>query len=479
MLVFGLIALTAGILAAEEAASPWGELARQDIEAAYNTIEAGHAGPVDDQNPSFAEAMVIARNEALARASDVESFDSYRMVLMGFADAFADGHLFIDFSLQRDQIGWPGFVAMRRGGHTVMRFAQDADDRTLEGARILSCDDRSADTIIAQNALPFRAAGEIEAAYARAAPYAFIYERNPFVTLPQVCEIETVGGEQQDQRLQWRWIETERWDALREEILGGAEPYGLSEYAPNRYWLSLPSFFPTGEDVTRLEALIDQLGAESETLLTAERLVIDVRGNSGGNSSWGRRIATALWGAEYLESRAPARRQRVFWRASQVTLHQVDALMSYNREIGQDHLVEYYERIHAGVAEAVEAGDPLWLESRGATRRAARTADNPMFADVIVLIDEGCASACLDFLDLLRPLDGVRFAGAETYADTIYNESMTESLPSGVARLVYTIKVIRDRPRGHNEPYGPDIGYEGADWSTEALQAWVETLPTE
>ena len=53
---------------------------------------------------------------------------------------------------------------------------------------------------------------------------------------------------------------------------------------------------------------------------------------------------------------------------------------------------------------------------------------------------------------------------------------MAEPLPSGLARLSYSMKVYRGRTRGHNEPYIPHVAYEGGDWSTPALQLWLSSL---
>ena len=93
------------------------------------------------------------------------------------------------------------------------------------------------------------------------------------------------------------------------------------------------------------------------------------------------------------------------------------------------------------------------------------------------LTDYGCASACLDAVDLLKAMGAVQ-VGQETSADTVYMEIRGKTLPSGMASLSIPVKVYRGRPRGHNVTYRPDHPFEGSIADTAALEAWIPTLPT-
>lgn len=48
-------------------------------------------------------------------------------------------------------------------------------------------------------------------------------------------------------------------------------------------------------------------------------------------------------------------------------------------------------------------------------------------------------------------------------------------LPSKLGHLAYPIKVYRNRMRGHNQPYDPDIAYQGNIDDTDALGQWFLT----
>ena len=47
-------------------------------------------------------------------------------------------------------------------------------------------------------------------------------------------------------------------------------------------------------------------------------------------------------------------------------------------------------------------------------------------------------------------------------------------LPSKIGYLQIPLKVYRNRLRGHNQPYQPDIVYEGDIKDTPAVEAWLK-----
>jgi len=69
--------------------------------------------------------------------------------------------------------------------------------------------------------------------------------------------------------------------------------------------------------------------------------------------------------------------------------------------------------------------------------------------------------------------------GKTTAADTLYMERRHLKLPSGLAEIWFPIKVYRNRQRGHNEPYSPDIKYPGDLQDTANLKKWIQFLNLE
>ena len=94
---------------------------------------------------------------------------------------------------------------------------------------------------------------------------------------------------------------------------------------------------------------------------------------------------------------------------------------------------------------------------------------NPVAGHVYLLTDGACFSACLDFVDLVRPLPGVQHVGLPTSADTVYMEENGAKLPSGLSLLSYAQKVYRHRARPSNVWYRPAITWPGGLMSDTAV----------
>src|SRR5690606_12075864 len=105
-------------------------------------------------------------------------------------------------------------------------------------------------------------------------------------------------------------------------------------------------------------------------------------------------------------------------------------------EIGQ-----WAIRIRDEVSAAVERGQPIWRQREdgqdgpipvggGLTQRRPQGA-SPLPAQVYVLSNGTCASACLDFSDIVLHVPGVRLIGADTAADGLLMEVRQQQLSSG------------------------------------------------
>jgi hypothetical protein len=113
---------------------------------------------------------------------------------------------------------------------------------------------------------------------------------------------------------------------------------------------------------------------------------------------------------------------------------------------------------------AARASGEAWVLQPGSSRprltradSAARHARLRRPVEAIALVtDEACASACLDFADLVRSVPGAVHLGRTTSADTVYIDTGWHKLPSGNL-LFLPLKVWRNRTRGNNEALVPDV----------------------
>ena len=97
---------------------------------------------------------------------------------------------------------------------------------------------------------------------------------------------------------------------------------------------------------------------------------------------------------------------------------------------------------------------------------------NPVKAKIIVIIDKGCGNACLTFIDQLKAMkhDVILF-GQTTGADSVYMEVQKTDLPSKKGIFYFPMRVYKNRLRGNNIPYYPDIFYaDDSSNNTETLQ---------
>ena len=84
-------------------------------------------------------------------------------------------------------------------------------------------------------------------------------------------------------------------------------------------------------------------------------------------------------------------------------------------------------------------------------------------------------SACLDFIDEVKAVDSKAIlVGETTKADSVYMDVRIVDLPSGIGQFQFPIKVYRNRARGHNVPYVPDVAYPFGMNASEDKENWLQ-----
>lgn len=474
-----------GSALAQDAPTPapedWGAALAQDARAFHDLIIDSHPGPVDDENPGFNPHLEAGLAKALARARTADSYEDWYFALQEYSASFDDGHLGL-----KDWAGmghvwtahWPGFLTGLRTGpdgerHEVV-FSRDAA-APPEGAVLIACDGRPAGDLAAE--IIGRSAGRWSLPSRRAvyASSLFVDQHNPWVRRPEQCEFR-LGTETRPYRLTWRELP----DAVRDEGFAAARsprftaPIELRAWSGGQ-WIGLGGFNgdPASRDGLALTALQAAVEARADEIRQAPAVVFDLRGNGGGSSAWINALATTLWGEAEVRARSPEA-EAVDWRTSEknlATIEEYKVLMGSNPEV-----LAWLTTIADGLRAAREAGRPLWRQAEEeAAAPAAPAGASPMKARTWVLTDSGCASACLDAVDLLKAL-GATHVGQETSGDTAYMEVRDEPLPGGrvVARI--PMKVYRGRPRGDNETHAPVHEWTGALGDTAGIETWLAGL---
>ncbi|WP_121875987.1 S41 family peptidase [Umboniibacter marinipuniceus] len=325
-----------------------------------------------------------------------------------------------------------------------------------EGDIILACDDKSITTLLEDTVFKFRGSG-ITPRENAAAPWLFTQHGNPFVDAPISCQ---VVGDDSARRLEWSSIDSSGW---RSGAPGQQKWGGQFEYINHNdvAWIKLPSF--NNRVATQLQALYSQVESDLDKLRTAPLVILDVRGNGGGNSQWGVKFSQLIWSPQYVEAYRRSSASSVEWRVSEDNAAHVESFGRLN------------------LAQTMRASIPdggALLRQDIPQRQPSRDIDAPLTGNVIVLMDSACVSACLDFLDLLSSFEGISFVGEETSADTNYIEVRRTFLPGYRFRAVIPIKVYRDRIRPDGGSYSPTIHFpndldRGSD---KAVLDWLRTI---
>lgn len=460
----------------------WGAALAQDARAFHDVILDSHPGPVDAENPGFTPHLEAGLALALERARTTDSYEDWYFALQEYAASFDDGHLGL-----KDWAGmghvwtahWPGFLTGLRTGpegerHEVV-FSRDPA-APPEGAVLIGCDGRPAGDLAAE--IIGRGAGRWSLPSRRAiyASTLFVDQHNPWVRRAEQCEFR-VGTETRAYPLTWRELP----DAVRDEGFAAARsprftaPIELRAWSGGQ-WIGLGGFNgdPASEDGVALTALQAAVETRADEIRQAPAVVFDLRGNGGGSSAWIQALATTLWGKAEVEARSPEA-EAVDWRTSEknlATIEEYKVLMGSNPEV-----LAWLSTVADGLRAARSEGRPLWrhVEEEEEAPAAPPAGSSPMTARTWVLTDSGCASACLDAVDLLKAL-GATHVGQETSGDTAYMEVRDEPLPGGRVVARVPMKVYRGRPRGDNETHVPVHAWTGALADTAGIEAWLAGL---
>lgn len=465
-ILVGALCLTWAQTAAAQ--DSWADLAQRDLTAIHDTLRDNHPGAVDPNNPSYREwldqGLVAARSEA-ATAS---TFSGYRRAVLRYVNGFHDGHSYV--------FGWPTTSALWWSGVVVgmdaqgaVRVTSAADDVTLPpGSILLACDGQPVAAMMAARIEPYYYNADLPHSRASLAPRLMQAQLDDLTDKPRNCDFE-IGGSAVTTSLAWRPVSRQVLDAMGP---GGAPPtFGLKKIG-EVWFVSLPTFNVSNEQAAPLRALIDQIRTDAVELRQG-RVIFDMRGNGGGNSGWGNMVAAALWGDDWVTQVAAGFDNSFDARVSPANIRHVRAAAAQHRRdgmnFGWDGMADQMEQALA------EGRDYVRITSAPSTPSAALA--NPVEGQVYLLTDGACASACLNFADLVLRLPGVTHIGLPTGADTIYIDNLDAPLPSGLGSLSYSFKAYRARVRGNNQFYSPAVPWPGGAMTDEALADWVEHMP--
>ncbi|XLZ68255.1 S41 family peptidase [Massilia sp. SR12] len=477
-------ALLLAVCGAAHSASPWAELARADLDFVYQTVRADHPGMVDQANPYFRAWAEQGYAQALAELPKVRSLHDAQVLLRRYFAGFADGHMWLTYQYEKSAVRWAGMLVQRQGQRYVLGHSEES--AVPVGAELLACDGRKVDALIEQDLIPGAFNNpQLDWLKSDLANHVLaVVEQNVHAEYAR-CTF-SVHGAAREVALAWRDFAQYKFDTLVQSIqpqLG--KDSMVTQVKPGTYWVRLPQFQPNDAQVKQL----NDVAARMPALRNAELIVFDTRGNSGGNSVWGRRVLAALVGEAYLQQQTRSE-DYAEWRASAGNLAYLrdSMLPRLTRQYGAGHKdLALWESLQRRMQQSIAEGRPFVRQDEDkdanadaplpASAQPGKAAAAPLAplskAHIALITQSGCASACLDFADYALALPGTVHLGETTGADTVYMDVRPLALPSGLGRFSMAQKVYRGRTRAHNAAYVPHIPYPGAIHDTAALQAWA------
>lgn len=488
----GVLLLSAQAAQAQEApanAEDWRTLAIRDLEAARDTLRAQTPIPFDQENPAYPAWLETGFAAALERARQAQDAASAYYAVAFFINGFHDPHISLRAVTELPTPRWPGFIAASRDGGAVIVSRDETDPQAPPvGAQIEACEGKSLAELAQERVYPFTLNPQLALDRRRAVSRLFIDRGVPGAPPPAQCRI-AIDGEAREIALQWRPVPQPAdpfWAAFQTASVGAQAEWGIAEPAPGVAWIGIPTFASGEETAPHLAELVSQIAARGDAMRSGRAIVIDVRGNGGGNSAWADRIASAIFGERTARraKRASAGRTAVDWRAS---VENADYWEEWFTDVGVAEFganspeAREIRRVIDGLRRTAAATPPIWRQgprrpgpSGGLTTRRPR-GGSPFPAHVYLLSNGTCGSSCLDFADTVLFVPGVRLIGSATSGDGPYMETRSITLPSGRASLTFPQKVWRGMPRGALEAYEPDDAYNGA-WDDASVRAWVMGL---
>ncbi|MEM8615572.1 MAG: hypothetical protein AAGF20_01415 [Pseudomonadota bacterium] len=442
----------------------WSDLTRKDLTGARDIILSSHpAGAEAFGDTAFLAAEAEAYDRLMAKAQTVQSAGGYRALLTAYALSFNDSHIAPSFDGEASERLWPGFLAKRWDGRTWIAFS--TIDAVPVGSEVLACDQT-----------PIAAYGEarlgqyvrnwtFEANRIKATPYLFIDSGNPFTTPPGRCDFK-VDGEIISYTLSYRPFASDPQHGAVQSAFRRQDQYTMDSFGADGLWISLPQLY--GEAYR----FLDTLETQKAQIAAAKVVIVDVRGNGGGNSALGDRLADLLGLPHEATDHSD---DNVSWRLSRGNLEAIESYLE-DPDLGAE-VKDYIREMVADGTAALQAGEQYMppLAAVPVRRPSLQSAvERPSEARVILLTDAYCFSSCL-MLAHRFIAGGALQVGTVTDGDGWFMEVASRPLPSGRARFSTMMKVNLNYDQALG-PFQPQIAYGGDMSDTAALKAWVQTI---
>jgi len=458
---------------AQTQTNPWVSLTLLDLQGIHDTLRDNHPGPVDPENSRYRIWLEEGLKQSSARAQSVRSYSDYNRVLLFYTNGFQDGHLGAVLDVRPEEIRWPGFIVGSDDRGEPQIVYAEPDSGVKVGDQLIGCDARSVGDLMKERVDPYYWNSAIP--HQRPQLFHYLFELDPRETTFRLKSCRFSSGET---TLKWRRTDRRAFEKTLAAALRLVQGE-LSITQVNGVWLiKIPTLAFIGEArVKNVRDFLTKLQGKAEDLRSST-VVFDVRGNHGGDSSWAMEIAAVLWGQAWVKYVNDGFDGTTDWRVSPANIKWMEYMVTRQQNAGLKDSANYDKQVVEAMKAAAAAGQPL-ARMNNPAKPGTKPSENPVTGHVYFLTDNACASACLNFADLMRRLPGVTHIGLPTSADALYIDNTTADLPSGLGVLGYSLKVNRHHVRGNNEWYEPQVRWTSGAMTDDSITKWVLALAGE
>ncbi len=442
----------------------WSEKAINDIVRAHLIISEAHPAVPDLSDVRFKIWFVRGYKSAIDLARRVESEDQALAALSFYVSGYEDSHLQISRSGRASSPPlWAGWFATYRGGRYTVAFRSPTWPVATPqvGDELVSCDGIDIDALLRRKVAPYvDRRMDLDATRAQlvvsvTSNYRPVWEKFQ----SEGCVVRTSAGELMHFPLKWL-PNTE----MQQAVQYTPPPISVENLGNSTYWIYATNFQPEQAEVRMLESVLEQVRA----LRSADIVVLDTRGNEGGDSTIGDSLLHALTGCTFRPE------EKAYWRVSSLALralkrHQSESLrLEGAQSSAYLSMTDLRQRMEAGIAEDL----PFISQINDKPTLSASPCHSLFTGRLIVITDSNCVSACLTLVDNALKLPDSVHAGYTTNADTRYTD-ITQVDISDTVTLWLPLKVWKGRKRQDNEAIVPTIIYTENIYKTQALRAWL------
>jgi hypothetical protein len=457
-------------------ASHWRALTAMDFDAAYRMLSEDHPGAAREVgDETFQRLLASAYAKAKRRAASVTSYDGYMATLAGLSVGLGDKHIRSRPLYSQETRDWAGLLIGRQGKDFVVVDEEEAvEGALLKGAKLVSCDNVPVERLADERLGEFKVVRGIEAQLIQRSYWLLLDDGNPFLKRPQTCRFQQ-NGQTRVVPLKWRPISREELGTRVAALpLRGAAGWGVRKVG-DAWWISIQTLNEKAVPV------VEEVRAKAVEMRKAPFIVLDLRGNGGGNSQFGNDIAAALLGRAFAQGPSSSVSGLVCNKAWRISDRNLKQLRFYRDEMGPkmgkeatQRFTEEYNKVAAEKAAGKSFSSSPRCPSASGSSIRKREAKSEYAGELILLTDNVCFSSCLLVTSKFRQL-GALHVGEATDAATNYFEVRDDKLPSGLSTFS-TMQAVSPASPSQIGPFVPARLFEGNIADTAALEKWIAEL---